>query len=71
MLIMLFMLFLFVGILMIGIRLAWGAAKLLFGLGLFWFCPLLFVLAILLGGFAHIWPLILIIGIVCRMGYSR
>ena len=31
----------------VGIRLAWGATKFIFGLGLFWFCPLLFVLAVL------------------------
>ena len=31
-----------------GIRLAWGATKFIFGLGLFWFCPMLFVIIVLL-----------------------
>ncbi|MBR2561452.1 MAG: hypothetical protein IKE31_04800 [Eubacterium sp.] len=69
MLIMLLMLFLFLGVLVAGIHLAWGITRFLFGLGLFWLCPLLFVLAVLFGGFSHIWPLILIIGLLCQRGY--
>ena len=47
----------------VGIRLAWGATKFIFGLGLFWFCPLLFVLAVVFGFFSHMWLPILIIGL--------
>lgn len=71
MIIILLMLILFIGVLFIGLRLAWGLVKILFGLGLFWFCPLLFVLAVLLGGFPHIWLLILIIALICGCGFTR
>ena len=71
MLIMLLMLILFFTVLMAGLRLAWGLTKFIFGLGLFWFSPLLFILAILFGGFSHTWLLILIIGLLCGRGYNR
>ena len=54
-----------------GIRLAWGATKFFFGLGLFWFCPLLFVLAVLFGGFSHTWLLIVIVGLLFGRGFRR
>ena len=59
------------GVISIGIRLAWGATKFFFGLGLFWFCPLLFVLAVLLGGFSHTWLLIVIAGLLFGGGFRR
>ena len=62
---------LLVSVISIGIRLAWGAAKFLFGLGLFWFCPLLFVLAVLFGGFSHTWLLIVIVGLLFGGGFRR
>ena len=43
----------------------------MFGLGLFWICPLLFVLAVLLGAFSHTWLLIVIIGLLMGRGYRR
>ena len=64
----------------VGIRLAWGATKFIFGLGLFWFCPLLFVLAVLFGGFSHTWLfggfshtwlLIVIVGLLFGGGFRR
>ena len=48
--VLILMMMLLAGVISIGIRLAWGATKFFFGLGLFWFCPLLFVLAVLFGG---------------------
>ena len=68
---MMFMFMLMFGIIGLGIRLAWGAAKFFFGLGLFWFCPLLFVLAVLFGWFSHIWLPILIIGLLFGGGFRR
>ena len=62
---------LFVSVISIGIRLAWGTTKFLFGLGLFWFCPLLFVLAVLFGGFSHTWLLIVIVGLLFGRGFGR
>ncbi len=59
------------GVISIGSRLAWGATKFFFGLGLFWFCPLLFVLAVLLGGFSHTWLLIVIAGLLFGGGFRR
>ena len=41
-----------VSIVKVGLRLAWNATKFVFGLGLFCFCPLLFVLVVLQLGIA-------------------
>ena len=62
---------LLVGVISAGLRLAWGTAKFVLGLGLFWFCPLLFVLAVLLGGFSHMWLPILIVGLLFGGGFRR
>ena len=68
---MLIMLMLFFGVLWIGLKLAWSAAKFVFGLGLFWFCPLLFVIAVLFGWFSHLWIPILIVGLLFGGGFRR
>ena len=65
------MVMLLIGVISLGIRLAWGVAKFVFGLGLFWLCPVLFVMAVLLGGFSHMWLPILIIGLLMGRGYRR
>ena len=62
---------LLISVIGLGIRLAWGAAKFVFGLGLFWLCPILFVMAVMLGGFAHLWLPILIVGLLFGRGYRR
>ena len=59
------------GIVSIGIRLAWGTAKFVFGLGLFCLCPVFFLVAVLLGGFSGIWLPILIVGLLCGRGFIR
>ena len=69
--ILILMAVLFVSVISIGIRMAWGATKFIFGLGLFWFCPLLFVLAVLFGGFSHTWLLIVIAGLLFGGGFRR
>jgi hypothetical protein len=69
--ILILMAVLFVSVISIGIRMAWGATKFIFGLGLFWFCPLLFVLAVLFGGFSHTWLLIVIVGLLFGGGFRR
>jgi hypothetical protein len=69
--ILILMAVLFASVVSIGIRLAWGTAKFVFGLGLFWFCPLLFVLAVLFGGFSHTWLLIVIVGLLFGRGFRR
>lgn len=69
MLTLFFMIFLLLGIVRIGLRFAWGTTKFLFGLGLFWFCPLLFVLAVLFGAFHHLWIPILIVAILCGKSF--
>ena len=67
----LFAVMLLISVISVGVRLAWGAAKFVFGLGLLWFCPMLFVLLILLGGFSHMWLPILIVGLLFGGGYRR
>ena len=69
--ILVFTVVLLASVISIGIRLAWGATKFIFGLGLFWFCPLLFVLAVLFGGFSHTWLLIVIVGLLFGSGFRR
>ena len=65
MLIAIWMFMLLIGVVTTGIRLAWGFMKFVFGLGLFWFCPVLFLIAVLLGAFSHTWILILVVGLLC------
>ena len=62
---------LFAGVVSFGLRMAWSLTRFVFGLGLFWFCPLLFVLAVLLGGFRNIWLLIVIVGLLCGRGFFK
>ena len=69
--ILVFTVVLLASVISIGIRLAWGATKFIFGLGMFWFCPLLFVLAVLFGGFSHTWLLIVIVGLLFGSGFRR
>ena len=71
MLTLLVMILLFAFVVKIGLRLAWGTAKFIFGLGLFWLCPLLFILIILLGGFSHLWLPILIVGLLFGGAFRR
>lgn len=71
MLVMILMMMLLYGVIKAGIRLAWGTTKFLFGLGLFWLCPLLFVLVVLLGAFSHLWLPIVIVGLLLGRGYRR
>ena len=59
------------GIVSLGIRLAWGTTKFVFGLGLFCLCPVFFLVAVLLGGFSGIWLPILIVGLLCGRGFIR
>lgn len=66
-----FMIMLLVGIVSLAVRLSWGILKFVFGLGLFWFCPLLFVLAVLFGLFSHMWLPILIVGLLLGGMFRR
>ena len=59
------------GVVRIGLSLAWGTFKFMFGLGLFWLCPLLFVLAVFFGAFSHMWLPIIIIGLLFGRGFRR
>lgn len=60
-----------VSVVKVGLRLAWNATKFVFGLGLFCFCPLLFVLVVLFGGFHNMWLPILIVGLLFGGGFRR
>ncbi len=71
MLITILMIMLFFAVIRVGFRLAWGMTKFLFGLGLFWFCPLLFVLVVLSGGFSHMWLPIVLLGLLLGRGFWR
>ena len=71
MLLMILMFMLLVGIIGTGLKLAWGLAKFLFGLGLFWLCPALFILLVFLGAFSHTWLFILILGLLFGHGFIR
>ena len=60
---MILVVMLFFGIMSLALKLVWNLTKFALGLGLFCFCPLLFVLVVLLGGFSHLWLPILIVGL--------
>ncbi|MBQ1310741.1 MAG: hypothetical protein IIY55_02745 [Blautia sp.] len=68
---MIFTFMLLMGVISFGIRMAWGVVKFIFGLGLFWLCPLLFIVVVLFGGFSHLWLPILLIGLLFGRGYRR
>ena len=68
---LIFTLMLLAGVISAGIRLAWGITKFLFGLGLFWICPVLFIVIVLFGGFSYMWLPILIIGLMFGRGFRR
>ncbi len=71
MLVTILMLMLLFGVVKAGLKLAWGTTKFIFGLGLFWLCPLLFFLVVLLGGFTHLWLPILVVGLLFGRGFGR
>ena len=60
---LIFTVMLLAGVISFGIRMAWGATKFIFGLGLFWVC--------LLGGFSHLWLPIIIFGLLFGRGFRR
>ena len=59
--ILILMVMLLASVISIGIRMAWGATKFFFGLGLFWFCPLLFV-------FLWARPVLVLPAVICAGG---
>ena len=71
MLVTILMLMLLFGVVKAGLKLAWGTTKFVFGLGLFWLCPVFFVLVVLLGGFTHLWLPIVIVGLLFGRGFRR
>ncbi len=71
MLVLILMFMLLLAVISAGIRLAWGITKFIFGLGLFWLCPLLFIVAVLFGAFSHSWLLIVIVGLLLGRGFFR
>ena len=68
---LIFTVMLLAGVISFGIRMAWGATKFIFGLGLFWVCPVLFVVIVLLGGVSHLWLPIIIFGLLFGRGFRR
>ena len=68
---LIFTVMLLAGVISFGIRMAWGATKFIFGLGLFWVCPVLFVVIVLLGGFSYLWLPIIIFGLLFGRGFRR
>ena len=62
---------LLVGIIKLGIKLAWGTTKFMFGLGLFFLCPVLFIIVVIMGGFSTLWLPILLVGLLCGRGFGR
>ena len=62
---------LFFSVLKIGLKLAWSAMKIVFGLGLFFFCPLLFVVAALMGTFGTMLIPIIVLIVLFTFGFIR
>ncbi len=53
--------FIFIGILRLAVAFTWGLFKVLFGVGLFLFCPALFVILLITGLLSGGWLLLLIL----------
>ena len=68
---MILMMFVFFAVIRFSIWMAWGALKLIFGLGLFWLCPLLFIVLGFLGVLGHGWIPIVLIALLLGRGFSR
>ena len=62
---------LFCSVVKIGLKLAWSALKFVFGLGLFFFCPLLFVIAAAMGMFGSMLILIIVMIVLFTFGFIR
>lgn len=62
---------LFFSVLKIGLKLAWSAMKIVFGLGLFFFCPLLFIIAATMGMFGSMLIPIIIMIVLFTFGFIR
>lgn len=62
---------LFFSVVKIGLKLAWSALKFVFGLGLFFFCPLLFVIAAAMGMFGSMLIPIIIMIVLFTFGFIR
>ncbi len=62
---------LFFSVVKIGLKLAWSALKFVFGLGLFFFCPLLFVVAAAMGMFGSMLIPIIVMIVLFTFGFIR
>lgn len=65
----LFFIMLFFGIIRMAFRFAWSLTKFFFGLGLFFVCPLLFVTLMFFGILGNLWIPILIFAIILGGGF--
>ena len=55
----------------LALKLAWGLIKLLFSLGLFALCPVLFILLGVLGLLGSGWWVVVLIGLLCGIGFGK
>lgn len=55
----------------VALKLAWGLVKLLFSLGLFALCPVLFILLVILGILGNGWWIVLLIAALCGIGFGK
>jgi uncharacterized membrane protein YhhN len=62
---------LFFSVLKIGLKLAWSVMKFVFGLGLFFFCQLLFVLAAATGMFGSMLIPLIVLIVLFTFGFIR
>ena len=62
---------LFFSVLKIGLKLAWSVMKFVFGLGLFFFCPLLFVIAAAMGMFGSMLIPLIVLIVLFTFGFIR
>ncbi|MBQ9062750.1 MAG: hypothetical protein IJ121_08035 [Eubacterium sp.] len=71
MLMMLLMLMIVIGVVRIGLKLAWGAVKILFGLGLFAVCPMLLIALVFLGFYSYGWLILIVLSWIFGRGFVR
>ena len=66
-----FAVFLILLVIRLALKLAWGLLKIIFSIGLFALCPILFIVLGVLGLLGSGWWVILIIAALCGIGFGR
>ena len=71
MLILILMIMLVAGVIRLGLKLAWGVVKILFGLGVFAVCPMLLIALVFFGFYSYGWLILIVLGWIFGRGFVK